>query len=251
MKQGARPADDATGDAATGNLAGDLVLNSVLAVLTDELDQVLVLTHLALGIPLAPLARDLRRSQQELRARLADIRAELSQHAELSRLRSVRRAGQIEHYYPIIVRLGLQNWFCACPGCTNLIIQSKTGSPRKTCSGRCRTRLHRQQRITWNDRNYGESSRNPDMVADQNHGIEDVSATRDFILQLMRPINYPQPRTYWHQPNIHCRDRALLLLGFTCPRPVTVLDLGELDIDDVGEASEAGVCQSRRRCLAR
>jgi hypothetical protein len=223
MKHSARQADDVTGDAATGNLAGDMVLNSVLAKLQDEFDQVLVLTHLALDIPLAPLARDLKISRQELQARVDGIRTELSRHAGLSRLSGIRRAGQIEHYYPIIARLGLQNWFCACPGCPNLIFQSKTGRPRKTCSGRCRSRLNREQGITWQDRHYGRSPRDSDALDGQDHGTEDVIATRDFILQLMRPINYPPPRTYWHRPNIHCRDRALLLLGFTCPVPVTVL----------------------------
>ena len=120
MRRSARPADDVTGDAATNNIAGDLVLNRVLATLKDELDQVLVLTHLALGIPLAPLARDLKINRQELQARVDRILTELPRHAGLSaRLSGIRRAGQIEHYYPIIARLGLQNWFCACLGCPN------------------------------------------------------------------------------------------------------------------------------------
>jgi hypothetical protein len=72
----------------------------------------------------------------------------------------------------------------------------------------------------------------------EDHADEDVIAIRSFILQLMRPINYPSPRGYWHRPNIHCRDRALLLLGFTCSAPVTVLDLCDLDIGDLGKTSE-------------
>lgn len=239
MRPAIRSTDDATGNAATGNIAGGMVLNSVLTTLTDKLDQVLVLTHLALGIPLAPLARDLKMNGKDLKIRVDRIRRELSRNAGLSaQLSGIQRAGQIEHYYPIIVRLGLQNWFCAVSGCTNLVIQANTGRPRKTCSDRHRSLLNRKQGITWQDRHAGGSQQNPDVSDPGDCTTDNTIALRDFLLQLMRPINYPPRFGHWDQPNIHCRDRALFLLGFTCPAPVTAQDLHDLNIGDVGKTSD-------------
>jgi hypothetical protein len=235
MRSTSPSADDMTGDAATGNVAGGVVFTTVLAALRDELDQVLVLTHLALGIPLAPLARDLQIDRHELQARVDRILTELSGAEMKDRLSGIQRAGQIEHYYPIIARLGLQNWFCARPGCTNLISQSKTGRPRNTCSGRCRSQIHREKAAASGEQNGAESQPQSDALDAREKLIPDETAVRAFILQLMRPINYPSYG--WRQPNIHCRDRALLLLGFTCPAPVSVADLRDLDIDDVGKTS--------------
>ena len=47
MRQSARRGTDVTGAIATGNVAGDMVLSSVLATLEDERDQVVLLAHLA------------------------------------------------------------------------------------------------------------------------------------------------------------------------------------------------------------
>jgi hypothetical protein len=225
-------AGDVTAEAAAANVAGDMVFSVVLGALGSELDQVLIITHVALGIPLAPLARDLQVDRRELQARVDRVTAELSQAGMRGALSGIQRAGQIEHYYPIIARLGLQDWFCARPGCTNLIAQAKTGRPRKTCSGRCRSRIHRGKGLATQER-IGDDLLPEHETPSAEDARLDTNAMRTLMLQLMRPINYPPPFGHWNQQNIHCRDRALLLLGFTGPTPVNVIDLHDLDIEDV------------------
>lgn len=239
--------DDRTGDAATGNVAGGVVLNTILTTLTDELDQVLVLMHLALDVPLAPLARDLQMERRELQARVDRIAAELEDPGLQARLHGIQRAGQIEHYYPIIARLGLQSWFCARPGCTNLISQSRTGRPRKTCSGRCRSRIRRANAVE----QHGDELRPQSATSVPGLAIPDAAAVRTFVLQVMQPITYPRPLSYWSKANIHCRDRALLLLAFTGSVPVTVEDLCNLDVGDLGRSSAAFEIRLYRKRLNR
>jgi hypothetical protein len=239
MMRSARPTGDVTGDAATGNVAGETVLSSVLATQDDELDQVLILAHLALGLPLAQLVHDLKADRRELEARAARILTRLCHDGGLSaRLSGIRRAGKIEDYYPLIARLGLQNWFCARPGCPNPIVQPATGRPRRTCGIDCRRLLSKANGISWKDQ-YGErSSAGSSMPSVEGDATHDATATRDALIQLMRPVNFPRQRTDWIRPTIRCRDRALLLLGFTCPAPVTPQDLGALDIHDIGKIPE-------------
>jgi hypothetical protein len=236
MTRSARPTGDVTGDAATGNVAGETVFSRVLVTQDDELDQVLILAHSALGLPLAQLAHDLKVDRRDLEARVARILTQLRQDGGLSaQLSGFRQAGKVEDYYPVIARLGLQSWFCARPGCANPIVQPATGRPRKTCGSKCRHLLSKANGISWKDGYRERPSAGSTMAGAEGDATQDATATRDALIQLMKPINFPRQRTDWISPTIRCRDRALLLLGFTCPAPVTPSDLGALDIHDIGE----------------
>jgi hypothetical protein len=236
MTRRARRVGDVTGDAATDNVVGETVFASVLVTQDNELDRVLTLAHLALGIRLAQLAHDLDADRRDLEARMARIQTQLREDGGLSaRLSGIRRAGKIEDYYPLIIRLGLQNWFCARPGCSNPIVQPATGRPRMTCGSKCRHLLNKASGISWKDEYRERSPTASGLPGESAEATQDATTTRDALIQLMRPINFPRPRSGWIRPAVRCRDRALLLLGFTCPAPVTSSDLAALDINDLGK----------------
>jgi hypothetical protein len=138
-----RHGSDVTSEAAIGDVSGDSVLAEVFSRIHDEQDRVLLLVHVALGISLASLERQVSISREELATRIDATLAALRQDTELlDTLRGIHRAGRDEHFQAIIIRLGLQDWFCA--ECMQFMIQPATGRPRKTCSDLCRHRLWRR-----------------------------------------------------------------------------------------------------------
>ena len=160
----------------------------------------------------------------------------LYQDAGLSaRLGGIWQAGQIEDYYPLITRLGLENWFCAAPDCLLPIVQRKTGRSRKTCSRKCWDSSAKQAESAGKTARSEGSPAGPSVPGSEGNAIPDAAASRGALIQLMRPINFPWQRSDWSRPNIQSRDRALLLLGFTCPAPVTPSDLSDLDIHDTSK----------------
>lgn len=145
MRRGSRGGYDVTSETAIGDASGDTLFLEVFARIPDREDRALLLAHIALGVSLTSLERQLGVGREDLAARIDAILASLRADAELAEsLSGIRRAGRDEHDRALIIRLGLQDWFCA--HCSQFMIQPSTGRPRKTCSDLCRHRLWRQQR---------------------------------------------------------------------------------------------------------
>jgi hypothetical protein len=145
MGRGDRRGPDITSEVAIGDVSGASLLTEVSSRIAEEQDRRVFLAHVALGISLASLERQIGTSREELAARIDATLASLRQDAELlDTLSGIRRAGRDEHFLAMIIRLGLQDWFCAY--CAQFMIQPGTGRPRKTCSDLCRHRLWRRQR---------------------------------------------------------------------------------------------------------
>jgi hypothetical protein len=116
----------------------------VFSRIPDREDRALLLAHVALGVSIASLERQLETSRDVIAARIDAVLTALRADAELTdKLSGIRRAGRDEHFQAMIIRLGLQDWFCAY--CTQFMIQPATGRPRKTCSDLCRHRLWRRE----------------------------------------------------------------------------------------------------------
>jgi hypothetical protein len=144
MRRGDRRGPDVTSEIAVGDVSGASLLTEVSSRITDEEDRKLFFAHVALGISLANLERQVETSRKELAARIDATLSTLRQDTELlDVLSGIRRAGRDEHFQAMIIRLGLQDWFCAY--CMEFMIQPATGRPRKTCSNLCRHRLWRRR----------------------------------------------------------------------------------------------------------
>ena len=131
---------DSTAEAAIGDVAGESVLVQIFTRIQDEQDRALILAHIGLGIPLTGLEQQFRQSRRELATRVDAILMTLREDASLAdMLADVHRAGRDEHFQAIIVRLGLEDWFCAY--CGKFMAQPVTGRRRRTCSSLCRHRL--------------------------------------------------------------------------------------------------------------
>ena len=144
MSRGSQHGPDVTSETAIGDVSGDWLLTEVFSRIPDGQDRALFLAHIGLGISLASLEQQTGISRQDLKRRIDATLAALRQDADLlDALSGIHRAGRAEHFKAMIIRLGLQDWFCAY--CSQFMIQPSTGRPRKTCSDLCRHRLWRQQ----------------------------------------------------------------------------------------------------------
>jgi hypothetical protein len=144
MRRGKWGGRDVTSETAIGDVSGDSLLTEVFSRIPDQEDRALLLAHVALGVSLTSLERQLEVSREDLAARIDSTLEVLRADAELADVLSgIRRAGRMEHDRALIIRLGLQDWFCAY--CMQFMIQPTTGRPRRTCSDLCRHRLWRRQ----------------------------------------------------------------------------------------------------------
>lgn len=229
---------DTTGNTAVGDLTGDSLLVEIISRIDDEQERVLIIAHKALDIPLSNLADELGTSRAELSHRVDIIIAKLSDDADLAAtLNGISRAGSREHFQALIIRLGLKDWFCAY--CGQFMTQRERGRKRRTCSDKCRGKLFRAQRTGQQARHLVEVKNHRPVL----HPVQPVSqalAQPDKIRKLMEPVNlgarstnWRFAETFWWQPETQSRDRALLLLGLTCPVPLSSSDLSLLDINDV------------------
>jgi hypothetical protein len=231
MRHSLRAGGNFTADAAVGNVAGESLLASVLERIEDELDRVLVLAHIALDSPLSRLARDLNLDRRELAARVEQAIDVLSKDEALKvQLGDVRRAGQYEHYEALAFRLNLQHWFCS--QCAGLMVQRGIGRPRNTCSDRCRRLLFEAGGVSWKDQYEPDALPTRSRLAKLN-GALDSAGGRQKLRELMRPIEAGLLETLWREPAVQSRDRAMLLLGFSCPIQIAPVDLAALDVADV------------------
>lgn len=226
MSTGSRkPADD-TGEAAVGEVASDSLFAEVLSRIDDETDRVLIFAGVGLEIPERNLSLALNMDTADLAARIDGLLAALREDREMAdKLHDFRRAGQVENYLALAYRLGLQDWFCA--QCEQFMVQSERGRRRKTCSGRCRLRRFR--------------GRPPGTTAPVALSTQAVTPVPDEMLgklvapidQAVRPIYLDRGTLRWWQPETRLRDRAIVLLGFSCSVAVTSADIAALDVDDV------------------
>lgn len=235
MRHDARSAHDATGEAAARNLIADSVYSSVLARIENEFDRAVILRHWGLEIPLASLARDLGTSPRELEERLRLALTELRRDAGLAdELADIRHAGQLEDYHALIIRLNMESWFCA--QCARPIVQRGVGRPRKTCSVKCRRLLHQAKGIGWREQ-YFEGSHEDSYERGLDRRATDIGALRVMLLHLMNSIDTKGP-AHWRHPGVSSRNRAMLLLGLTCPTPLSAEELVTLDVNDVHKTVE-------------
>ena len=227
---------DTTGDTAVGDVAGGSLLVALLSRIEDKRERVLILAHIGLGMSLTTLARDLKLDRRELAKRVERILAELREDNDLAvMLSGIDRAGRPDHYQALAYRLDLQDWFCS--HCGRFIIQPEIGRPRITCSNKCR-RLHNQVRPRGLQEQRGNSSTDSHAVDSLIRETQPAKAERGKLLELVNRINLAeenskrQPDIDWDQPDNQIRDRALILLGFRCPIPLSTLDLAALNVDD-------------------
>jgi hypothetical protein len=137
-----RQHSDAIAQTAVRGVSGESLLVEILSRIADERDRVLILAHVGLDISLTSLAHQFGTSHQELAARVEAILAALRGSSELvDVLGGFHQAGRDEPFQALVVRLGLQKWFC--PYCGQLMIHPIVGRPRMTCSNRCRQKLRR------------------------------------------------------------------------------------------------------------
>jgi len=245
MNRSRRFAPDSTGDAAVGNVSGASLLEEVLGRIEDERERVLILAHIGLDISLRNLSYSLGTSATEIAERVNAIIMKLREDADLAMMLSgISRAGRNENYQALVFRLGLQDWFCSY--CGKFMVQSELGPLRRTCSGRCRNRLFRANGVGWKDQYEGIPAGLSQSTTDLVQSQPDITSYHEKVLRLIRTIdtahkNADRRRYYgafWQRPETLSRDRALLLLGFMCPTPLSPTDIATLDIDDIVKTKE-------------
>ena len=229
MRRSAGQASDLTGQIALGNVAGESLLFAILSRIDDELDRVLILAHVGLDYSFASLARDLKVDRREVAQRIEETLTVLRSDAELTaELCDIGRVGQAEHYHALAFRLNLQDWFCS--HCGRLMVQPEIGRPRNTCSNRCRRLLYEAGGTGWKDR-YQRASSKDTRTPISTLAMRNEAAWHGKLFELMKLIEFAHDNTK-SPPNLRVRDRAMFLLGFTCPIPLSSADLAEMDIDD-------------------
>jgi hypothetical protein len=217
---------DPTADLAVSDLSSEYLFAEILARIQDRRERVLVLAHFGLGMTLSTLARTLGGDQAELARRVETILAVLRTDDQLaSAFGDIRRAGRAERYQALAYRLDLLDWFCS--QCGEFMIQPNVGRPRTTCSRLCRVKFHRAGRTGWKDLYQDSEAR--DLDSRSKYVL--TKATSQVNLGTLGALMTSFPRWWWNGSAF--RDRALLLLGFTCPLPVCPSDLAALDVDDV------------------
>ena len=231
MIRSARPSDT-TGNTALGHVAGESMLAEVLSRIEDEYDRALIMAHKYLDISLRDLERSLKVSREELAKRVNSIIAQLRQDEHLVvSIGDIRRVGRIEQHQELAFRVGLQDWFCSW--CGEFMVQSERGPMKKTCKSACRTALSRAQGVGWKSQGRYPSVTDSRKVSDRTHSLQGTDAWLEKLLELVRAINEREGRPARRPPERRCRDRALILLGFMCPIPLSPSDLATLNAKDV------------------
>ena len=235
MKPSAGRASDPTGNIAVGHVAGDSLLAEVLSRIEDERERVLILAHVGLGISLTALERPFGMSRQDLSSRVDTIIATLRNDSELAvTLGEISRAGRSEQYQALAFRLGLEDWFCSY--CGKFIVQRETGRRRKTCGDLCRGRLFRARGVGWKIQQQDHSAEGSGPGLNPAQPEPNAIARREKLLELIRANE--DVGFSGRSQAIASRDRALLILGFTCHMPLSSSDLAVLDMRNVFRTPE-------------
>ena len=227
---------DTTGDSAVGDVAGDSLLAEVSSRIEDERDRVLTLAHIGLDLSPRNLARVVGTTAAEVTDRVDATIARLREDTEfVAMLGDLNHAGRNDRYQALILHLGLEDWFCSY--CGEFIRQAERGPKRKTCKDECRYRFWKADGRGWKDQHQPLSAEDHTSASNLNRQyMQDSDAYEEKLRALLRPIDAGQQRftdSLWGQADTKCRDRALLLLGFLCPAPVTSSDLANIRITDI------------------
>jgi len=232
---------DETGDNAVADVAGESLLVELFSRIEDERDRVLVLAHIGLDLSLRNLARVMGVTRVELADRVSAIIARLRQDTELAdMLGDIHHVGRNDRYQALIFHLGLQDWFCSY--CGDFMLQSESGPKRKTCSGKCRQRLWKVNGIGWKNQHLALPAKGTSIDSDlDRQSAQAANIYQEMLRTLLQPIDTGQRQLapgvpsdpFWWQPDTKCRDRAVLLLGFMCPIPLSSSDLAAIHITDI------------------
>ena len=254
---------DTTAEIAAGDSLGDAVLTSVLSRIQDAHERTIFLAHVALDLPVPSVARafglDPMQVEETVKALLRKLRSDETLSAQL---RDIRRAGRPEHYLLLAEKLDLQDWLCA--RCGRPMVQPKVGRPRKTCSDTCRVALSLAGGQGWKDAKDRASL--PQMVNRLVSPGEEIRRRASLALTvqetdamraLLRKITDSRDGGRWTSRDYRVRNKALMLLGFTCPVQLSAEDLAALTLEQIRLSSEMaeivlhwGKGQSRTRQYA-
>ena len=233
---------DTTAETVAGDSLGEAVLTAVLSRIQDGRERNVFLAHTALGLPLPAVARafnlDPREVEETVKALLGRLRSDEALSAQLS---DIRRAGRPQHYLIIAEMLNLQDWLCA--RCGRPMVQPKVGRPRKTCSDYCRVALSLAGGQGWKDAKDRTTSTarvssraiTPDEEIRRRADLVLTAQEADAMRSLLRTIiSRRYSSWYFYKTQAYqARNRALLLLGFTCRVQLSAKDLADLALDDV------------------
>jgi hypothetical protein len=219
---------DTTAETVTGDALGDAVVVAVLSDIKDNRERAVLFAHVALDLPLSAVARTLGVERKTLEETVSAVLAQLRSDVDLAaRLSDVRRAGRAEHYLKLAEKLDLQDWFCA--HCRRFMAQAAVGRPRKTCSDRCRKAHHRGSLPQDKSRPEG-MQRPPTLQLTE----AEADAMRNTLRRVIRNLDSIRDQKLI-SADVHARDRALILLGFTCSVQLSPVQLASLTMDDVME----------------
>lgn len=230
---------DTTAETVAGDSLGDAVLTSVLSRIEDAHERTILFAHVALDLPVPAIARafdlDPQAVKETVRALLRKLRSDQALSAQL---RDIRRAGRPEHYLFLAEMLNLEDWLCA--RCGRPLVQPKVGRPRKTCSDSCRVALSLAGGQGWKDAKEGATSTprrpsgavSPDEERRRRASLVLTAQEAEEIRNLLRRI-IGRSFTLYTTKDCKARDKALLLLGFTCPVQLSAEDLAALTLDNV------------------
>jgi hypothetical protein len=221
---------DITAQTVTSDALGDELVLRILSEVVDKRKRALLFAHIALDLPLAAVARTLGQDRKTLEATVTNLLGRLNSTEGLrASLRDVRRAGRAEHYLDLAAKLGLSDWFCA--HCNRFIVQPAVGRPRITCGQECRTRRNRGFAPRPTPPSSHASPQRPPVLqvtvgeAESMRGalrrvIRNIDAARDVGLSSVDAIT---------------RNKAIILLGFSCPVQLSPVRLAHLTMDEVIE----------------
>ncbi|WP_433378917.1 hypothetical protein ACQPZX_12555 [Actinoplanes sp. CA-142083] len=223
MSSGSRRLSDETGESAVGDLVGEALLAELQLRIADETGRDIILGAVGLEMSHRNLALALNTDRASLSARFAELISMLREDPEMAaKLRDLRRAGRVENFLTLAVRLGLQRWFCAA--CGSFMVQSELGRPRRTCGSRCRVRLSRAK---------GKTSVSASVI-DRPVGPVKLAPSSDLLLhQLRRPLDLGRRHDFARITGRQLYERAVVLLGFGCDIALTSADIAALDVEDV------------------
>jgi hypothetical protein len=231
-----RNGEDITGQIVASDALGDELLVRVLSKVGDKRERALLFAHVALEQPLTSLARVLKQDRKTIEATVTSLLGRLRSDEDLcSSFSDIRRAGRREHYLDLVAGLGIEQWICS--SCGELIDQPAVGRTRITCTDACRQKRCRAKSVRRSP--YAKSSnirpssarsaeRPPLLVTSSEEQVAMRGALRKMIAILDETSDAANA----------VRDKAIILLGFTCPVQLSSATLTNLRMDDVGKRGE-------------
>jgi hypothetical protein len=225
-----RPAgrgNDTTWQAVASKTLGDDLLLKVLSEVVDTRERAVLFAHVALDLPVAALARTLGQEREEVKALVNRVLDRLKADEDLYAVfTDVHRAGHRDHYLSLAVRLGLQDWFCA--SCERFMIQPAVGRPRVTCSDVCRKRRLRGRAGSQQD------FEDPGRVPALRVAVGDADSVRDVLRIVIAHLDVAADAKLMPRETA-IRNKAIILLGATCPIDLSPAILASFSANDVIE----------------